>query len=128
MQANNNPFIPVILRITDQWWSQVELLAKKYEEKYMQTGDVTSKLTLDQSLFRDIQERKMELYNAIVKMEQGELSDGVLQERAEKIQTDLDELVKALNERCKDSGLRSKPTSLAELPFGMIRFRITGYH
>ncbi|PKU75568.1 hypothetical protein MA16_Dca011344 [Dendrobium catenatum] len=72
----------------------VELLAKKYEEKYKQTGDVTSKLTLDQSLFRDIQER------------------------AEKIQTDLDELVKALNERCKDSGLRSKPTSLVELPFG----------
>ncbi|KAI0530488.1 hypothetical protein KFK09_000032 [Dendrobium nobile] len=97
---------------------EVELLAKKYEEKYKQTGDVTSKLTLDQSLFRDIQERKMELYNAIAKMEQGELSDGVLQERAEKIQTDLDELVKALNERCKDSGLRSKPTSLAELPFG----------
>ncbi|XP_020582679.1 epidermal growth factor receptor substrate 15-like 1 isoform X2 [Phalaenopsis equestris] len=97
---------------------EVELLAKKYEEKYKQTGDVASKLSLDQATFRDIQERKMELYKAIVKMEEGEISDGVLQERAEKIQNDLDELVKALNERCKDNGLRSKPTSLVELPFG----------
>lgn len=97
---------------------EVDLLAKKYEEKYKERGDVASKLTVDQATFRDIQERKMELYNAIVKMEEGELSDGVLKERAEKIQTDLDELVKALNERSKDSGLRSKPTSLVELPFG----------
>lgn len=34
---------------------QVELLAKKYEEKYKQTGDVASKLTIEEATFRDIQ-------------------------------------------------------------------------
>ncbi|PKA46196.1 hypothetical protein AXF42_Ash015489 [Apostasia shenzhenica] len=95
-----------------------EHLAKKYEEKYKQTGDVASKLTVDEAIFRDIQEKKLELYNAIVRMELGEKSDGALQERAVQIQNDLDELVKALNERCKQYGLRAKPTSLLELPFG----------
>ncbi|KAG0459253.1 hypothetical protein HPP92_022381 [Vanilla planifolia] len=97
---------------------EVEQLARKYEDKYKQMGDVASKLTLDQATFRDIQEKKMELYSAIAKMEQGETSDTALQDRAEKIQTDLDELVQALNERCKEYGLRAKPTSLMELPFG----------
>lgn len=42
----------------DQWEEflfQVELLAKKYEEKYKQSGDVASKLTLEEATFRDIQ-------------------------------------------------------------------------
>lgn len=30
----------------------------------------------------------------------------------------LEELVKSLNERCKTYGLRAKPTTLLELPFG----------
>ncbi|KAG0457527.1 hypothetical protein HPP92_022684 [Vanilla planifolia] len=98
--------------------SKVEQLARKYEDKYKQMGDVASKLTLDQATFRDIQvlvhllhmqEKKMELYSAIAKWNK---------DRAEKIQTDLDELVQALNERCKEYGLRAKPTSLMELPFG----------
>ncbi|KAK8936542.1 hypothetical protein KSP39_PZI012818 [Platanthera zijinensis] len=97
---------------------EVELLARKYEEKYKQMGDLTSKLTADQTTFRDIQDRKVELYNLIALMDKGEISDGVLQEHADKVQADLDELVKALNDRCKDYGLRAKPTSLIELPFG----------
>ncbi|XP_058098605.1 actin cytoskeleton-regulatory complex protein pan1-like [Magnolia sinica] len=97
---------------------EVESLAKKYEEKYKQVGDVASKLTIEQATFREIQERKMELYNAIVKMEQGGSADGVLQVRAERIQSDLEELVKTLNDRCKQYGLRAKPTTLVELPFG----------
>lgn len=40
------------------------------------------------------------------------------QERVDRIQSDLEELVKALNERCKQYGLRAKPTTLVELPFG----------
>lgn len=85
----------------------------------------------------------MELYQAIVKMEQDGSADGVLQVclnkcgptrvfwelswvhlqlqfqvRADRIQTDLDELVKAVNERCKKYGLRAKPITLTELPFG----------
>ncbi|KAK4347567.1 hypothetical protein RND71_033906 [Anisodus tanguticus] len=96
---------------------EVELLAKKYEEKYKQTGDVASKLTIEESTFRDIQEKKMELYKEIVKMDQGGKMDGI-QDRASHIQVNLEELVKALNERCKTYGLRAKPTTLLELPFG----------
>ncbi|OVA00637.1 EPS15 homology (EH) [Macleaya cordata] len=97
---------------------EVESLTKKYEEKYKQVGDIASKLTIEEATFRDIQERKMELYNAIVKIEQGGSTDGILQVRADRIQSDLEELVKALNERCKKYGLRVKPTALVELPFG----------
>lgn len=97
---------------------EVESLARKYEDKYKQSGDVASKLTLDEATFRDIQERKLELYNAIVKMEQGGTADGALQNRVDRIQSDFEELVKALNERCKQYGLRAKPTTLVELPFG----------
>ncbi|KAK7848624.1 eh domain-containing protein 2 [Quercus suber] len=97
---------------------EVESLAKKYEEKYKQSGDVASKLTIEEATFRDLQERKMELYQAIVKMEQDGSADGVLQVHADHIQSDLDELVKGLNERCKKYGLRAKPTTLTELPFG----------
>ncbi|KAG8386557.1 hypothetical protein BUALT_Bualt03G0160700 [Buddleja alternifolia] len=93
-----------------------ESLAKKYEEKYKQAGDVASKLTIEEATFRDIQEKKMELYRAIVKLEQHD-ADGI-QDRANEIQSDLEELVKALNDRCKTYGLRGKPTSLVELPFG----------
>ncbi|KAL3527308.1 hypothetical protein ACH5RR_011964 [Cinchona calisaya] len=96
---------------------EVESLGKRYEEKYRQAGDVASKLTIEEATFRDIQEKKMELYRAIVKMEQDGGADGV-QERASHIQLDLEELVKLLNERCKTYGLRAKPTSLVELPFG----------
>ncbi|XP_027075409.1 uncharacterized protein [Coffea arabica] len=96
---------------------EVELLGKKYEEKYRQAGDVASKLTIEEATFRDIQEKKMELYRVIVKMEQDGGADSI-QERANRIQLDLEELVKSLNERCKTYGLRAKPTSLVELPFG----------
>lgn len=41
------------------------------------------------------------------------------QARADRIQSDIEELVKSLNERCKSYGLRAKPITLSELPFGM---------
>ncbi|XP_022968928.1 epidermal growth factor receptor substrate 15-like 1 [Cucurbita maxima] len=97
---------------------EVESLAKKYEEKYKQSGDVASRLTVEEATFRDIQEKKMELYHTIVKMEQDISEDGVLQARADRIQSDIEELVKVLNERCKSYGLRAKPITLTELPFG----------
>ncbi|KAH9624771.1 hypothetical protein KSS87_022857, partial [Heliosperma pusillum] len=96
---------------------EVESLAKKYEEKYLQTGNVASKLTIEEATFRDIQERKMEMYQAVVKMEQ-DGSDETLQARADHIQSSLEELVRSLSGRCKKYGLRSKPTMLVELPFG----------
>ncbi|XWS45654.1 hypothetical protein CRYUN_Cryun15aG0154800 [Craigia yunnanensis] len=97
---------------------EVEALARKYEEKYRQSGDVASRLTIEESTFSDIQERKMELYQAIVRIEQGDNKDGALQDRANHLQSGLEELVKSVNERCKQYGLHAKPTSLVELPFG----------
>lgn len=96
---------------------EVESLSKKYEDKYKQAGDVASKLTIEEATFRDIQEKKMELYRAIVKLDQDGKPEEI-QARADRIQADLEEQVKALNERCKMYGLRGKPTSLVELPFG----------
>ncbi|RWV91512.1 hypothetical protein GW17_00046199 [Ensete ventricosum] len=58
---------------------EVELLAKKYEERYKQVGELASKLAVEEAKHRDIQERKMELHNAIIKMEQGGSTDGLLQ-------------------------------------------------
>ncbi|CAL9215807.1 unnamed protein product [Arabidopsis halleri] len=97
---------------------ELESLAKKYEEKYKKAGNVGSKLTIEEATFRDIQEKKMELYQAIVKFEEGKLDDSVVKERTEHIQSGLEELIKNLNERCKQYGVRGKPTSLVELPFG----------
>ncbi|KAL6959808.1 hypothetical protein U1Q18_039960 [Sarracenia purpurea var. burkii] len=96
---------------------EVESLAKKYEEKYKQSGDVASKLSIEEATFRDIQEKKMELYRAIIKMGQDGKADNI-QVNATQIQSELEELVKSVNERCKSYGLRAKPTTLVELPFG----------
>lgn len=46
------------------------------------------------------------------------------QAHVDRIQTDLDELVTSLNERCKKYGLHAKPTTLLELPFGKFKFII----
>eukprot|EP00262_Sarcandra_glabra_P009992 TRINITY_DN2483_c0_g1_i3.p1 TRINITY_DN2483_c0_g1~~TRINITY_DN2483_c0_g1_i3.p1 ORF type:complete len:976 (-),score=223.90 TRINITY_DN2483_c0_g1_i3:85-2676(-) len=97
---------------------EAESLAKKYEEKYKQVGEIASKLTVEEATFRDIQERKLELHNAIIKMEQGGSVDGLLQVRADRIQSDIEELVKALDERCKRHGIDVKPTGQIELPYG----------
>lgn len=97
---------------------ELELLSKKYEEKCKQKGDVASKLTIEEATFRDIQERKLEIYKAIAKLNQDGSTDGSLQSVAEKVQSDLEDLVKTLNDQCKTYGLRTKPTTLVELPFG----------
>ncbi|KAL0695074.1 hypothetical protein Bca4012_062254 [Brassica carinata] len=97
---------------------ELESLAKKYEEKYKKSGNVGSKLTIEEATFRDIQEKKMELYQAIVKFEEGKLDENIVKERTEHIQSGLEDLIKNLNERCKQYGVRGKPTSLVELPFG----------
>ncbi|KAF5747243.1 epidermal growth factor receptor substrate 15-like 1 isoform X1 [Tripterygium wilfordii] len=97
---------------------EAELLGKKYEEKYKQVAEIASKLTIEEATFREIQERKMELHQAITKMEKGGSADGILQVRADRIQSDLEELVRVLTERCKKHGLDVKSTAVIELPFG----------
>ncbi|KAF9686600.1 hypothetical protein SADUNF_Sadunf02G0006100 [Salix dunnii] len=64
------------------------------------------------------EERKLELRQAITNMEHGGSADGILQVRADRIQSDLDELLKGLAERCKKHGLDVKSTAVIELPFG----------
>ncbi|CAK9172832.1 unnamed protein product [Ilex paraguariensis] len=64
-------------------------------------------------------ERKMELHQAINKMEQGGSADGILQVRADRIQSDLEELLRALAERCKKHGVHVKSTTLIDLPPGI---------
>lgn len=88
----------------------------------------------------------MELHQAIVNMERGGSADGllqvkfcllptmiglgfyvnvsntealwILQVRADRIQSDLEELLKALTERCKKHGIDVKSHAVIELPFG----------
>ncbi|KAL0440482.1 UNVERIFIED_CONTAM: EH domain-containing protein 2 [Sesamum latifolium] len=98
--------------------SEAEILEKKYQEKYKQVAEIHSKLTIEEATFREIQERKMELHQAIIKMEQGGSADGILQVRADRIQSDLEELLKALTERCKKHGVETKSAALIELPPG----------
>ncbi|KAK7283462.1 hypothetical protein RIF29_12997 [Crotalaria pallida] len=97
---------------------EAETLGKKYEEKYKQVAEIASKLTVEEAKFRDIQERKSELQQAIVKMEQGGSADGILQVRAERIQSDLDGFFKALAERCKKHGIDVKSITMIQLPAG----------
>ena len=97
---------------------EAESLSKKYEEKYKQVAEIASKLTVEEAKFRDIQERKVELQQAIVKMEQGGSADGILQVRADRIQSDLEQLFRALAERCKKHEIEVKSIAMVPLPDG----------
>ncbi|VFQ85561.1 unnamed protein product [Cuscuta campestris] len=97
---------------------EAELLQKKYEEKYKQVAEVASKLTIEEASFRHIQERKLELQHAIMKMEEGGSADGILQVRADRIQSDLEELLKALMEFSKQHNVAMKSSAIIELPHG----------
>nr|CAB3502131.1 unnamed protein product [Digitaria exilis] len=97
---------------------EVESLAKKYEEKYKQVAELASKLAVEEAAFRDVQERKIELNDALIKMVQGGSVDGLLQVRADRIQHQLEEMEKALSERCKHFGLQFKSSATVELPSG----------
>ncbi|KAG6400189.1 hypothetical protein SASPL_137014 [Salvia splendens] len=108
---------------------EAELLEKKYQEKYKQVAEIHSKLTIEEASFHFLWtslnfplmhnvERKMELQQAITKMEQGGSADGILQVRADRIQSDLEELLKALAERCKKHSVEVKSAAIIELPQG----------
>ncbi|KAM7513980.1 hypothetical protein LguiA_003563 [Lonicera macranthoides] len=82
-------------------------------------ADVTIDLMRSQRALADKrEERKTELNQVIVKMEQGGSADGILQVRADRIQSDLEELLRALTERCNKHGVQVKSTALIELPLG----------
>ncbi|KAL3702512.1 hypothetical protein R1sor_020534 [Riccia sorocarpa] len=96
---------------------EMEALAKKYDERFKAAGEVNSRLQTEEAVFRDIQEKKMELYSAIIKLEQGGDANGLLQNKAERISSDLDNLKKALSERARRLGLNVKITA-SEQQFG----------
>ncbi|EPS63366.1 hypothetical protein M569_11417, partial [Genlisea aurea] len=98
--------------------AEAEGLEKKYQEKYKQVAEVHSKLTLEEASFREVQERRAELQQAIIKIEQGGSADGILQVRADRIQSDLEVLLKALADQFKKHDLQMKSTTLIELPTG----------
>ncbi|KAL2649255.1 hypothetical protein R1flu_017383 [Riccia fluitans] len=97
---------------------EMEALAKKYDERFKAAGEVNSRLQTEEAVFRDIQEKKMELYNAISRLEQGGDANGLLQSKADRISSDLDKLKKALNERARRLGLHVKATAPSEQQFG----------
>lgn len=97
---------------------EVESLAKRYDEKYKQAAESQSRLLSDEAVFRDVQDRRLELQSALVRMEQGGDLNAFLQARADRLHDDLEELKKALNMKHKKIGLPVKPISLLELPFG----------
>ncbi|KAG6549724.1 hypothetical protein Mapa_008704 [Marchantia paleacea] len=97
---------------------EMEALAKRYDERFKAGGEVNSRLVAEEAAFRDIQEKKIELYNAIAKIEQGGDANGLLQSKADRIHHDLDELKKALNERSKRLGLEVKASAPTEQSFG----------
>ncbi|KAL2650183.1 hypothetical protein R1flu_018311 [Riccia fluitans] len=97
---------------------EMEALAKRYDERFKSSGEVHSRLVAEEAAFRDIQEKKIELYNAIAKMEQGGDANGLLQSKADRIHHDLDELKKALNERSRRLGLEVKASAPTAQSFG----------
>ncbi|KAL3701908.1 hypothetical protein R1sor_019930 [Riccia sorocarpa] len=97
---------------------EMDALSKRYDERFKASGEVHSRLMAEEAAFRDIQEKKIELYNAIAKMEQGGDANGLLQSKADRIHHDLDELKKALNERSRRLGLEAKASAPTAQSFG----------
>ncbi|OEL35620.1 hypothetical protein BAE44_0003361 [Dichanthelium oligosanthes] len=135
LNQHKKPSIPVVLKMSKNVKNitKIKFFGAKINDQNI-VSDVPIIFPMVQELEKEIQdsrektefyrtkmqelEKKLEIYNAIVKLQKGDESDEKLQERADKIQSDLEELVKSLNEQCKRYGLRAKPTTLVELPFG----------
>jgi epidermal growth factor receptor substrate 15 len=94
------------------------IVTKDDEEKYKQVAELASKLVVEEAAYRDVQERKVELHDALIKMVQGGSVDGLLQVRADRIQYHLEEMEKAIGERCKHFGFKFKSSASVELPSG----------
>ncbi|CAM6027510.1 unnamed protein product [Sphagnum balticum] len=96
---------------------EVDALAKKYDRKFKTTGEVTSQFQAEESAFRDIQEKKMQIYHTIAKLDKGGDAK-VLQTQVDSISQHLDELRKLLNDRARRFGVRPKAPVPTDVPFG----------
>ncbi|CAK9873704.1 unnamed protein product [Sphagnum jensenii] len=96
---------------------EVDALAKKYDRKFKTTGEVTSQFQAEESAFRDIQEKKMQIYHTIAKLDKGGDAK-VLQTHIDSISQHLDDLRKLLNDRARRFGVRPKAPVPTDVPFG----------
>lgn len=98
---------------------EVEQLAKKYDEKYKQTEGVGSRLAQEEAALRDLQEKKSELYKAVMQLEHGAAGNSYLQEKADKLASELEDMRKMVNKKSKQLGLKVRPIlGSDEVPFG----------
>ncbi|CAK9220864.1 unnamed protein product [Sphagnum troendelagicum] len=96
---------------------EVDALATKYDRKFKTTGEVTSQFQAEESAFRDIQEKKMQIYHTIAKLDKGGDAK-VLQTHIDSISQHLDDLRKLLNDRARRFGVRPKAPVPSDVPFG----------
>eukprot|EP00850_Spirogloea_muscicola_P014874 SM000110S18881 [mRNA] locus=s110:56750:62622:- [translate_table: standard] len=100
---------------------EVEQLSKRYNDRYKAAEGVMTRLQLEEKAFKDVQDKRLELYNALARMEQGGNPNGLLQERADKIVNDLEDLRRMVNQRAKQLGLTVRPIASSEtIPFGKL--------
>ncbi|XP_024366464.1 uncharacterized protein [Physcomitrium patens] len=97
---------------------EIDTLSKKYDQKFKQAGEISSRLQAEEAAFRDIQEKKMELYTAIAKLDKGGDDNETLENRANLISAHLDDLKKTLYERGKALGVKPKSAIPIEVSTG----------
>ncbi|XP_024382161.1 uncharacterized protein [Physcomitrium patens] len=100
---------------------EVDSLAKKYDEKFKAAAEVNAQLAVENANLRDAQEKKLELVDALFKMEHGGDPNALLQKRANHIATDLDKLKKALRDRGQLLGVEVNQKIPKEMPFGWMQ-------
>ncbi|XP_024380036.1 uncharacterized protein [Physcomitrium patens] len=97
---------------------EVESLAKKYDEKFKAAAELNAQLAVQNSALRETQEKKLELLDALFKMDNGGDPNALLQKRADHLATDLDKLKIALRGRCQRLGVKVRESIPMEMPFG----------
>jgi hypothetical protein len=97
---------------------EMEALGKKYDQRFKAAGEVSSRLQAEEAAFRDIQEKKMELYNAIAKLDKGGDANESVESRANHLSASLDDLKKTLYERGRALGVKPKSAVPIEVSTG----------
>ncbi|GBG76552.1 hypothetical protein CBR_g22300 [Chara braunii] len=102
----------------EQEKKEVELLSKKYDEKFKQSEGLNSRLLAEEAALKDLIEKKVELHNSVMRIEHGGDPNSLLQERADELISELDDLRAAATLRAKSLGLQVKVAPASEAAFG----------
>ncbi|GBG88324.1 hypothetical protein CBR_g46891 [Chara braunii] len=102
----------------EQEKKEVEVLSKKYDEKFKQSEGLSSRLLAEEAALKDLIEKKVELHNSVMRIEHGGDPNSLLQERADKLISELDDLRAAATLRAKSLGLQVKVAPASEAAFG----------